>query len=96
MGKHLGVELSLQRRLRRILAAAAIALALAAETSSAEGLFDPFFGGSQKQQPQASFFSTKFSTPICNRTPHRNQLPQARVARDLVSACAPATGNIFR
>ena len=62
-GKRLSTELSFQRKLRRILVATAIALppALAPEISSAEGLFDFFFGGSQKQQPQSSFFDKIFN-----------------------------------
>ena len=55
----LGTELSFQRKLRRMLVAAAIIgpVALAPEMSSAEGLLDFFFGGSQKQQNQTSFFA---------------------------------------
>ena len=45
-------ELSFQRKLRRMLVAAAIIgpVALAPEMSSAQGLLDFFFGGGQKQQ----------------------------------------------
>lgn len=56
------MELSFQRKLRRGFAAASVigALILAPQAASAEGLFDFFFGGFQKQQqqtpPQASFF----------------------------------------
>ena len=59
----LGTELSFQRKLRRILVAAAIigSVALAPEMSSAEGLLDFFFGGSQKQQHQTSFFGNLFN-----------------------------------
>jgi Protein of unknown function (DUF2865) len=49
--------LSFQRKLRRMLAVAAIAgpLALAPEISSAEGLLEFFFGGGQKQQQPSLF-----------------------------------------
>ena len=49
-------ELSFQRKLRRMLVAAAIVgpVALAPEMSAAEGLLDFFFGGGQKQQQQTS------------------------------------------
>jgi hypothetical protein len=58
----LGTELSFQRKLRRMLVAAAIIgpVALAPEMSSAEGLLDFFFGGSQRQQ-QTSFFGNLFN-----------------------------------
>ena len=47
-------ELSFQRKLRRMLVAAAIVgpVALTPEMSAAEGLLDFFFGGGQKQQHQ--------------------------------------------
>jgi Protein of unknown function (DUF2865) len=47
-------ELSFQRKLRRMLTAAAIfgPVALAPEMSAAEGLLDFFFGGGQQQQHQ--------------------------------------------
>ena len=56
-------ELSFQRRLRRMLVAAAIIgpVALAPEMSSAQGLLDFFFGGGQKQQHQTSFFANIFN-----------------------------------
>jgi hypothetical protein len=59
----LRTELSFQRKLRRMLAAAAIIgpVALAPEMSSAEGLLDFFFGGGQKQQHQTSFFANLFN-----------------------------------
>ena len=49
-------ELSFQRKLRRILVAAAIVgpVALTPEMSAAEGLLDFFFGGGQKQQHETS------------------------------------------
>jgi hypothetical protein len=59
----LRTQLSFQRKLHRMLVSAAIIgpLALLPEASSAEGLFDFFFGGIQKQQrqtsPQDSFFA---------------------------------------
>jgi Protein of unknown function (DUF2865) len=54
-------ELSFQRKLRRVLAVAAIVgpVALAPETSSAENLLDFLFGGGQKQQP--SLFGNIFN-----------------------------------
>jgi hypothetical protein len=50
----LRTELSFQRKLHRMLVAAAIVgpVALAPEMSAAEGLLDFFFGGGQKQQNQ--------------------------------------------
>lgn len=56
-------ELSFQRKLRRMLVAAAIIgpVALAPEMSSAQGLLDFFFGGSQKPQHQNSFFANIFN-----------------------------------
>ena len=56
-------ELSFQRKLRRMLVAAAIIgpVALAPEMSSAQGLLDFFFGGGQKQQHQTSFFANVFN-----------------------------------
>ena len=64
--KRLGTEWSFQRKLRRMLVATAIIgpVALAPEISSAEGLLDFFFGGSQKQQPQSSFFDKIFNTNL--------------------------------
>jgi hypothetical protein len=58
----LRTELSFPRKLRRMLAAAAIIgpVALAPEMSAAEGLLDFFFGG-QKQQHQTSFFANLFN-----------------------------------
>ena len=38
-------------------------MALASETSSAQGLLDFFFGGGQKQQHQTSFFANVFNNP---------------------------------
>ena len=52
MDQDLRTTLSFQRKLRRMLAVAAIAgpVALAPEISSAENLLEFFFGGGQKQQ----------------------------------------------
>jgi hypothetical protein len=67
----LGTALSFQRKLRRMLVAAAIIspVALAPEMSSAEGLLDFFFGGSQKQQRQTSFFANLFNNNAQPRPP---------------------------
>ena len=78
-------ELSFQGKLRRMLVAAAIIgpMALAPEASSAEGLFDFFFGGFQKQQhqtpPQASIFTDPF-----------NNNPQSAPPRPAVASSGPA------
>src|SRR5688572_18616847 len=59
-------ELSFQRKLRRMLVAAAIVgpVALTPEMSAAEGLLDFFFGGGQKQQQQqASSFNNDQQSP---------------------------------
>ncbi len=62
MDRALRNELSFQRKLRRMLAVAAIAgpVALAPEMSSAENLLDFLFGGGQKQQ-QPSLFGNIFN-----------------------------------
>ena len=59
----LRTELSFQRKLRRMLVAAAIIgpVALAPEMSSAQGLLDFFFGGGQRQQHQTSFLANIFN-----------------------------------
>jgi hypothetical protein len=64
--KRLGTELSFQRKLRRMLVATIIIgpVALAPEMSSAEGLLDFFFGGSQKQKQETSFFANIFNTNL--------------------------------
>ena len=61
MDQALRTELYFQCKLRRMLFAAAIIgpVALAPEMSSAQGLLDFFFGGSQKQQ--TSFFANVFN-----------------------------------
>jgi hypothetical protein len=77
----LRTELSFQRKLRRMLVAAAIVgpMALAPEMSSAEGLLDFFFGGGQKQQHQPSFFANPF-----------NNDPQPPPPRPVVASLGPA------
>jgi len=74
-------ELSFQRKLRRMLVAAAIIgpVALAPEMSSAQGLIDFFFGGGQKQQHQTSFFANVF-----------NNNPQPPPPRLVVATSGPA------
>lgn len=62
------IELSSQRKLHRSFAAATVAgaLILAPPMASAEGLFDFFFGGSQKQQHQAAPQGSLFADPFEN------------------------------
>src|SRR3984893_14760658 len=74
-------ELSFQRKLRRMLVAAAIIgpVALAPEMSSAQGLLDFFFGGGQKQRHQTSFFANVF-----------NNNPQPPPPRLVVASSGPA------
>ena len=67
--------------------------------ASAEGLFDLFFGGGQKQQarqasPQASFFADPFglNQPAATTCAGASAWP----APDPPFACAAATANIFR
>jgi hypothetical protein len=59
----LRTEFSYQRKLRRMLVAAAIVgpMALTPEKSAAEGLLDFFFGGGQKQQHQTPSFGDLFN-----------------------------------
>src|SRR6478736_1457006 len=80
MYQALRTELSFQRKLRRMLVAAAIVgpVALAPEMSSAQGLLDFFFGGGQKQQ-QTSFFASIF-----------NNNPQPPPPRPVVASSGPA------
>ena len=61
----LRTELSFQRKLRRMLVAAAIVgpVALTPEMSAAEGLLDFFFGGGQKQQQQTPSFGNDPQSP---------------------------------
>ena len=89
MEQALHTEFSFLRKLGRMLFAGTIVgpVALTPEMSAAEGLFDFFFGGGQKQQQQTS------SNKII-RNHHRSGLSSQ--ARDLPSACAVATANIFR
>ena len=85
-------ELTIQRKLRRALVAAAIAgpFTLAPQVSSAEGLFDFFFGGFQKQQqrqsPQTSFFADPF-----NNNPQ--QQPRPAVASSGPSFCVRSSNS---
>src|SRR5580692_5006914 len=79
------MELSDQRRWRRRMPVAAILVAsafLAPREAAAEGLFDMFFGGLQKQQrqapPQANFFGDPFQ---------QNQQP---APRQMASGSGPA------
>ena len=74
-------ELSFQRKLRRMLVAAAIVgpVALTPEMSAAEGLLDFFFGGGQKQQHQTSSFGDLF-----------NNNPQSPPPRPVVVSAGPA------
>jgi hypothetical protein len=82
----LRTESSLQRKLRRMLVAAAIVgpVALVPEASSAEGLFDFFFGGFQKQQRQASPQDSSFADP---NDPQSAPLPHAAVANSGPAFC---------
>jgi hypothetical protein len=74
---------------RRMMLVAAVALASlvvpAPRMASAEGLFDFFFGGAQKQQrqapPQANFFADPFGL---------NQQPAPTVPRPVASGSGPA------
>ena len=82
-------ELTYQRMRRRMITVAAVLVAsivaLAPHAVSAEGLFDMFFGGLQKQQqrqssPQANFFADPFQ---------QNQQP-APASRQVASSGGPA------
>ena len=88
------------RRRMMLVAAAALAgpVALAPRVASAEGLFDLFFGGGQKQQqrqapPQANFFADPFGQ---NQQPAPPPRPGRVTARDPPFACAAATAAISR
>jgi Protein of unknown function (DUF2865) len=72
-------ELSVQRRLRRLLVAAAIVgpVVLAPAMSSAQGLLDFFFGGGQKQQRQTSIFGN-------------DNNPQTPPPRPVIASAGPA------
>ena len=93
-------ELNYQRMRRRMMPVAAALLAgvlgLSPRGASAEGLFDLFFGGFQKQQhqapPQASFFADPFGQQINRRHRRNDRLPPAA----LLFACEAATASIFR
>ena len=80
MEQALRTELSFQRKLRRMLVAAAIVgpVALTPEMSAAEGLLDFFFGGGQKQQHQTSSFGNIF-----------NNNPQSPPPRPVVASAGP-------
>jgi hypothetical protein len=82
----LRTELSFQRKLRRMLVAAAIIgpVALAPKMSSAQNLLDFFFSGSQKQRHETSFFDSIFNT---NLTPPPQSLP---AAQPVVASSGPA------
>jgi hypothetical protein len=85
----LRTELSFQRLRRRVMLVAAAALAgsvvLVPGLASAEGLFDFFFGGAQKQQhqgpSQANFFADPFGL---------NQQPGPAAPRAVASGSGPA------
>jgi Protein of unknown function (DUF2865) len=73
--------LRVRRRATLVAAAIAGSLIVAPGSVSAEGLFDMFFGGAQKQQarpapPQASFFAD----PFANNQPAPQPAPTQRVA----------------
>jgi Protein of unknown function (DUF2865) len=72
-------ELSVQRKLRRLLVAAAIVgpVVLAPAMSSAQGLLDFFFGGGQKQQRQTSIFGNDSN-------------PQTPPPRPVIASAGPA------
>src|SRR3954451_10586436 len=74
--------LSFQRKLRRMLVAAAVVgpVVLTPEISSAEGLLDFFFGGGQKQQHQTSFFNNLLN----------NNNPESPPPRPAVVSAGPA------
>jgi len=78
----LSTEWSLQRKLRRMVVAAAIIapVVLAPAISSAEGLLDFFFGGGQKQQHQTSIFANLFNS----------NNPQPLPPRPVVASSGPA------
>jgi hypothetical protein len=80
----LRTELSVQRKLRRLLIAGVVGgpVALAPQISSAEGLLDFFFGGGQKQQHQSSFFANLF-----NNNPQPSPPPRAVVASSGPAFC---------
>jgi Protein of unknown function (DUF2865) len=81
MYQALRTELSVQRKLRRMLVAVAIVgpAALTPEMSSAEGLLDFLFGGGQKQRQQTSIFDNVF-----------NNSPQSAPPRPVVVSEGPS------
>jgi hypothetical protein len=78
-------ELCFQRKLRRMLVAVAIVgpVALTPEMSAAEGLLDFFSVAARSNRPR-----------LLIRNHHSRG--RSSQARDLPSACAVATANIFR
>ena len=92
-------ELSFQRKLRRMLVAAAIVgpVALTPEMSAAEGLLDFFFGGGQKQQQPTSSFDPQSPPPrpvvvsagpaFCVRSCDGKYFPLMRGAASPVQLC---------
>src|SRR3954451_3351712 len=99
MYQALHTELSFQRKLRRMLVAAAIVgpVALTPEMSAAEGLLDFFFGGGQKQQQQTSSFDPQSPPPrpvvasagpaFCVRSCDGKYFPLTRGAASPVQLC---------
>src|SRR4249919_2209841 len=95
----LRTELSFQRKLRRMLVAAAIVgpVALTPEMSAAEGLLDFFFGGGQKRQQQTSPFNNNPQSPsprpvtagpaFCVRSCDGKYFPLMRGAASPVQTC---------
>ena len=82
-------ELAYQRMRPRLMLVAAVTLAssvaLAPRMASAEGLFDFFFGGAQKQHSQAPSQANFFADPF-----GLNQQPAPTVPRPVVSGSGPA------
>ncbi len=88
--KRLGtVSSSFQLKLRHMLVAAAIIgpVTLAPAVSSAEGLLDFFFGGSQKSRPQTPFFGNIFNTNLQPPAPARPVGESSAVATSGPSFC---------
>ncbi len=87
--KRLSTQPPFRRELRRILVAATIIgpVALAPEMSSAQGLLDFLFGGSQKQQSHARFFEKIFNTKLQPSPPPRPVVEGSVVATSGPSFC---------
>jgi hypothetical protein len=85
----LRTELPYQRMRRRLMLVAAVTLAssvvLAPRMASAEGLFNFFFGGAQKQQRQAPAQANFFADPF-----GLNQQPAPTAPRPVASGSGPA------